>query len=161
MYPCTSGNLMVCFCATCQHTLLKIIWSVSVAGIKIYFWSSYGLFLWHISTHTSETGMVCFCGMSAYTSGAVTVCFGCICQTYTSGAAANSFCGMSAHTSQSDIVCFYGMSAYISGAVDSLFLLHMSPYTSQVVTVRFCGICRHFWSCYRPFLWNVNIHFSN
>jgi len=58
----TSGDIKVCFCGICRHTLLKIIRSLSVAGIKIYFWSSYGLFLWHMSTYTSENNMVCFCG---------------------------------------------------------------------------------------------------
>lgn len=63
MSSCTSGNVTLCFCGICQHKVLTIIWSVSVADIK----------------HESGAIMVCCCGMSAYTSGDIKVCFCGIC----------------------------------------------------------------------------------
>ena len=185
----TSGNVMVCFCGTCptstsgnltvrfcvihQHTLLKIICSVSVADIKMHFWSSSGPFLWHMSTYTSETGMVCFRGTSAYTSGDVSL-FLWHMSTYSSRADTICFCRMSAHTSQTDMVCLCGMSAYTSGDV-SLFLWHVrdtilellqsvSVELQHTLLKLICSVsvaCQHtFLELLQSVLWNVSTHFS-
>ena len=123
----TSGDVTICFCeksqhillellqsisVDCQHTILKLIWSVSVAcqhtlpellhSVSVAYVRHTLLDLLHsvsvVCQHTSQSDMVCFCGMSAYNSGAVSSLFLLHMSPYTSQVAAVRFCGICKHT---------------------------------------------------------------
>lgn len=123
----------------CQHTLLELFWSVSVAYVPMHFWKPYGLLLWHMSTQSSDNNMVRFCGICQHTLLKIvwSVSVGHVSK-YISGALMVSFYGICQHTllklvSPVPVACQHT-------------LLEML----QSVSVKYINIS--FWSCYNLIL---------
>jgi hypothetical protein len=128
MSPCTSGNLTVCFCGICQHTLLKMVWSVSVACQHTFLELLHSVSVQYVNTHFSIFYSSCLWHMSTDTSGASVSmeCQHTLLKMIWSVSVAcqqphlellQSVWHMQTYTSENDKICLSDISTCTSGAV--------------------------------------------